>query len=131
MPGSGAAILRILDGDRRRLVLKLRLGDIHFANLLAFEERFGGAEALLGDPVYEVANAINYPVGADELVKDPRRIAAMSELLSQRLGFPRKRMLGWAAAHAALSACWSLEDEQPIAAQLAMLPLLLTAYDQA
>jgi len=108
-------------------------GDLHHDNIISSPRGWLAIDpkALLGDPVYEVANAINNPVGADELVKDPRRIAAMSELLSQRLGFPRKRMLGWAAAHAALSACWSLEDEQPIAAQLAMLPLLLTAYDQA
>jgi streptomycin 6-kinase len=108
-------------------------GDLHHDNIISSPRGWLAIDprALLGDPVYEVANALNNPVGADDLVKDPRRIAAMSELLSQRLNFPRKRILGWAAAHAALSACWALEDEQPIAAQLAMLPLLLTAYDQA
>jgi streptomycin 6-kinase len=108
-------------------------GDLHHDNIISSARGWLAIDprALLGDPAYEVANALNNPVGADELVKDPRRIATMSELLAQRLGFARKRILGWAAAHAALSACWSLEDEQPIAGQLAMLPLLLTAYDQA
>ncbi|MDB5473517.1 MAG: phosphotransferase [Devosia sp.] len=108
-------------------------GDLHHDNIISSPRGWLAIDprALLGDPVYEVANALNNPTGADELVKDPRRIAAMSELFSQRLGFPRKRILGWAAAHAALSACWALQHEQPITSQLAMLPLLLTAYDQA
>lgn len=108
-------------------------GDLHHDNIISSPRGWLAIDprALLGDPVYEVANALNNPNGADELVKDPRRIAAMSELFAQRLGFSRKRILGWAAAHAALSACWAIEDEAPITAQLAMLPLLLSAYDQA
>ena len=118
--------------DRPSAQLPLH-GDLHHDNIISSPRGWLAIDprALLGDPAYEVANALNNPVGADDLVKDPRRIAAMSDLLSQRLGLNRKRILGWAAAHAALSACWSIEDEQPIAAQLAMLPLLLTAHDQA
>ena len=37
----------------------------------------------------------------------------------------------WAAAHAALSACWEIADGRPITHQLACLPHLLSAYDQA
>ena len=108
-------------------------GDLHHDNIISSPRGWLAIDprALLGDPAYEVANALNNPIGAEALVRDPRRIASMSELLAHRLGFSRKRILGWAAAHAALSACWSLEDEQPITDQLAMLPLLLTAYDQA
>ncbi len=108
-------------------------GDLHHDNIISSGRGWLAIDprALLGDPVYEVANALNNPVGADALVRDPQRIAAMSELLSQRLGFPRKRILGWAAAHAALSSCWSVSDGLPITGQLAMLPLLLSAYDQA
>lgn len=108
-------------------------GDLHHDNIISCGRGWLAIDprALLGDPVYEVANALNNPIGADELVKDPRRISAMSEALSQRLGFNRKRMLGWAAAHAALSACWSIADGKAITAQLAMLPVLLSAYDQA
>jgi streptomycin 6-kinase len=60
-----------------------------------------------------------------------KRIAARADILSQRLGYNRKRILGWAAAHAALSACWDLEDGNAIAGQLACLPHLLSAYDLA
>ena len=67
----------------------------------------------------------------DLFAADPRRIAARADILSQRLAYPRKRMLGWAAAHAALSACWDLADGTPITGLLACLPNLLSAYDQA
>lgn len=108
-------------------------GDLHHENIISSPRGWLAIDprALLGDPTYEVANAFNNPIGADDLVKDPRRIASMGDILNQRLGFSRKRMLGWAAAHAALSACWSIDDGAPITAQLAMLPLLLSAYDQA
>ena len=58
-------------------------------------------------------------------------IAARADILSQRLAYPRKRILGWAAAHAALSACWELVEGRSITHQLACLPHLLSAYDQA
>lgn len=126
---SGVA-LRLFDRPSAQLPLH---GDLHHDNIISSPRGWLAIDprALLGDPVYEVANALNNPVGAEDLVKDPRRIATMSGLLEQRLGFSRKRILGWAAAHAALSACWALEDGRSITDQLAMLPLLLTAYDQA
>lgn len=126
---SGVA-LRLFDRPSAQIPLH---GDLHHDNIISSGRGWLAIDprALLGDPAYEVANALNNPVGAEALVKDPRRIAAMSDLLAQRLGFNRKRILGWAAAHAALSACWSLSDGQPINDQLAMLPLLLSAYDQA
>ena len=126
---SGVA-LRLFDRPSAQIPLH---GDLHHDNIISSPRGWLAIDprALLGDPAYEVANALNNPAGADDLVKDPRRIASMSELLSQRLGFSRKRILGWAAAHAALSACWALEDEKPITGQLATLPHLLTAYDQA
>ena len=68
---------------------------------------------------------------ATEIASDPKRIAARADILSQRLGYNRKRILGWAAAHAALSACWDLEAGNAITGQLACLPNLLSAYDLA
>jgi streptomycin 6-kinase len=122
--------LTLFDRPTARIPLH---GDLHHDNIISSGRGWLAIDprALLGDPVYEVANALNNPIGADALVRDPQRIAAMSELLAQRLGFNRKRILGWAAAHAALSSCWSVSDGLPITAQLAMLPLLLSAYDQA
>jgi len=108
-------------------------GDLHHDNVISSGRGWLAIDpkALVGDPVYEVANAFINPMGADKLAADPRRIAAMADIFNQRLGFSRKRMLGWAAAHAALSACWDIEDGNPITGQLAILPNLLSAYDQA
>ena len=55
----------------------------------------------------------------------------MADIFAARLGFNRKRMIGYAAAHSALSACWDLEAGEPITHDLAVLPHLLAAYDKA
>jgi streptomycin 6-kinase len=86
---------------------------------------------LIGDPAYEVAEVFRGPAGATQLFADPRRIGALADAFAARLGFSRKRVLGWAAAHSALCASRALVDSQPITTDLAVLPLLLTAYDQA
>ncbi len=108
-------------------------GDLHHDNILSSDRGWLAIDpkGLLGDPAYELANAFINPVGAPDQVKDPRRIAALADIIAERLGHDRKRILGWACAHAALSACWSLADGEAITWQLTMLPLLLSAYDQA
>jgi len=108
-------------------------GDLHHDNIMSSDRGWLAIDpkGLLGDPCYELANAFINPLGAEDTVKDPRRIAAMADMVAERLGYSRKRVLGWASAHAALSACWTLEAGEPIIWQLTMLPLLLSAYDQA
>jgi streptomycin 6-kinase len=108
-------------------------GDLHHDNILSSDRGWLAIDpkGLLGDPVYEVANIFRNPVDATHLAANPRRIAALTETFEARLGFPRKRVLGYAAAHSALSACWSLADGEPITTDLAILPHLLAAYDQA
>lgn len=108
-------------------------GDLHHDNIISSDRGWLAIDpkGLYGDPHYEVANAFRNPNGALKLAADPRRIAALADTFSARLGLNRKRILGFAAAHSALAACWDLEDGNPISTDLAMLPLLLTAYDQA
>ena len=108
-------------------------GDLHHDNILASDRGWLAIDpkGLIGDPAYELANAYRNPVGATTLAANPRRIAALTDIFASRLGYNRKRMLGWAAAHSALAACWDLADGNPIATDLAVLPLLLSAYDQA
>lgn len=108
-------------------------GDLHHDNILASDRGWLAIDpkGLLGDPAYEVANVFRNPVGALPLAADPRRVAALADAFEARLGLARKRVFGWAAAHSALSACWDLADGNPITTDLAMLPHLLTAYDQA
>jgi streptomycin 6-kinase len=108
-------------------------GDMHHDNVLSSDRGWLAIDpkGLIGDPAYDLANIFINPKGAAHLATDPRRIAARVDILSQRLDYPRKRILGWAAAHAALSACWELAGERSITHQLACLPHLLSAYDQA
>jgi streptomycin 6-kinase len=108
-------------------------GDIHHDNILSSDRGWLAIDpkGLVGDPTYEVANVFINPKGAAHLATDPRRIAVRADILAERLGYGRKHMLGWAAAHAALSAAWELAEGKPITHQLACLPPLLSAYDLA
>ncbi len=108
-------------------------GDMHHDNVLSSDRGWLAIDpkGLIGDPAYDLANIFINPKGAAHLATDPRRIAARADILSARLNYSRKRILGWAAAHAALSACWELGEGRSITHQLACLPHLLSAYDQA
>jgi len=108
-------------------------GDLHHDNILSSDRGWLAIDpkGLLGDPAYEVANVFRNPDGALKLASDPRRINALADAFASRLGYERKRVIGYAAAHSALSACWDLAEGNPITTDLAMLPQLLAAYDLA
>lgn len=104
-------------------------GDLHHDNVLSSPRGWLAIDpkGVLGDPAYETANAFRNPLGLGERLFDPARIERLAEQFSRRLGQPRDRVLGWAAAHCALSTRWSLEDGQDITEDLRLLPLLLNA----
>jgi streptomycin 6-kinase len=108
-------------------------GDLHHDNILSSDRGWLAIDpkGLIGDPAYEVANVFRNPHDALKLAADPRRIGALADAFASRLGFERKRVIGYAAAHSALSACWELAEGNPITTDLAMLPPLLAAYDLA
>lgn len=108
-------------------------GDLHHDNILSAARGWLAIDpkGLLGDPHYDVANVFRNPDAAPELATDPRRIAALADAFEARLGFNRKRVFGFAAAHSALTICRDLVAGKAIAFDLTMLPLLLSAYDQA
>lgn len=108
-------------------------GDLHHDNILSSDRGWLAIDpkGLIGDPAYEVANAFRNPHSATNLAADPRRIAQMADIFAARLGFNRKRVLGYAAAHSGLSVCWDLAAGNPITTDLAVLPPLLAAYDRA
>lgn len=108
-------------------------GDLHHGNILSSPRGWLAVDpkGLLGDPVYDLAPAFMNPIDAPKIASNPARIAHMAETFATRLGHKQKRIIGFAAAHAALSACWALEDGETINTQIAVLPHLLAAYDQA
>jgi streptomycin 6-kinase len=104
-------------------------GDLHQDNILLGPRGWLAIDpkGVLGDPAYEPANAFRSPGGAGDLLFRPERIAHLADRFSQRLSLPRHRLLGWAAAHCALSTFWSREAGQDITEDLRLLPLLLAA----
>lgn len=108
-------------------------GDLHHDNVLRAARGWLAVDpkGLYGDPVYDLAPAFMNPLDAPKLVADPARVMRLAAVFCARLGFKPKRLLGFAAVHAALSACWAIEDGQAYATQIAVLPHLLAAYDQA
>lgn len=105
-------------------------GDLHHDNILA---GLGGWTAIdpkgvLGDPAYDCANLFLNPIGRPDLARDPARIEALATALAEGTGYPRPRILGWAAAHAALSALWDAgAGKGPVFAEGALTPLLAAA----
>jgi streptomycin 6-kinase len=108
-------------------------GNLDHDNILSTDRGWLAIDptGLLGDPHYELAHAFRSPAGDLKLAADPRRIASMADVFSTRLGLNRKRILGFAAAQSGLAACRDLAAGNPITTDLAVLPHLLTAYDQA
>jgi streptomycin 6-kinase len=104
-------------------------GDLHHDNILDSSRGWLAIDpkGVFGDPAYEPANAFRNPEGLGERLFDPARIEGMAAHFSHRLGISRRRILGWAAAHCALSTRWSLQDGCDITDDLRLLPLLLAA----
>lgn len=85
---------------------------------------------LYGDPTYEVASSFQSPLLQTELCAEPERIDAMAEMYVERLGFNKLRILGFAAAHVALSACANVAANVPAMHQQAILPKLISAHER-
>lgn len=108
-------------------------GDIHHDNIVSGARGWVAIDpkGLLGDPAYDYANSFQNPERGDDFVLTAARVARHATTLAARTGMARKHFLAWAAAHAALSAAWHIEDGNPITHQITILPLLLGAYDAA
>ncbi len=108
-------------------------GDLHHDNIL-FSARSWVAidpKGLFGDPAYEVANSFMNPLDATDLCAGAGRVDAMADTVAGRLGFDKVRVLGFAVAHTALSACWDMDAKRAAGHQLAILPRLIRAHGLA
>ncbi|RDE08016.1 aminoglycoside phosphotransferase family protein [Pelagibacterium lacus] len=86
---------------------------------------------LIGDPAYDMAASFLHPWGKVKLAANPSRINAMADVYEAKLGYKRKRILAFAAIHAANSASQALMRGDSINWHLAVLPNLLAVYDLA
>ncbi|NJN15333.1 MAG: phosphotransferase [Oscillochloris sp.] len=91
-------------------------GDLHHTNILR-SERDGwlaiDPKGVIGEPAYEVGALLRNPLSLPEWPDLRRRLDRRADILCERLGLERRRVLGWAAAQMVLSAWWSYEDGGP------------------
>jgi streptomycin 6-kinase len=93
--------------------VKLIHGDLHHFNILLSERDWLAIDpkGVVGPAGYEIAPLMMNPWGE---VSDPREFKIRADrragILSERLGFSRRRILQWATSHAVLSAWWGIED---------------------
>ena len=88
-------------------------GDLHHENLLCDEAgqwRAIDPHGLIGDPAYDAANFFGNPIGRPDVTCDEGRIRLLAGLVAPALSCGEGKILRYAAAHAALSACWSIGD---------------------
>jgi streptomycin 6-kinase len=110
---------------------RLLHGDLHHHNILSDNRRGWIAidpKGVVGESAYEIGAALRNPTS------DPARFAVRSiierriGIVCERLGFDRKRVLGWAFAQGVLSAVWRVADgrdpERGLATANAILPML-------
>lgn len=91
-------------------------GDLHHDNIVSAQRQNWLAldpKGVVGDPCFEVGAFLNNPY--DTVMSWPRhewptRMARRADILSERLGFPRERVIAWGVAQASLSAAWGVED---------------------
>jgi streptomycin 6-kinase len=91
-------------------------GDLHHFNIL--ESKRDGwlaidPKGLVGDPAFEAGALLRNPFPALLTLPHPQRtLDRRIDQLSEELGLDRTRIRGWAFAQAALSAWWTIEDNQ-------------------
>lgn len=88
-------------------------GDLHHENILADDAgqwRAIDPHGLIGDPAYDAANFFGNPLDRPDITCDQHRIRLLANGLAPELGCREEKVLRYAAAHAALSACWSIGD---------------------
>jgi len=105
-----AAVARCLLAEEREITVLH--GDLHHDNVLHSSRGWLAIDpkGLIGERTYEVANLLGNPWPHGEIVHRPDRMQRLANLYAARLGLDPARVLGFALAHAGLSASWSMED---------------------
>jgi streptomycin 6-kinase len=98
-------------------------GDIHHENIMHHSRRGWLAidpKGLIGDKVYDAANALCNPISLPKVVQSRERLLRRASAMAAGLDINRARLLSYVFAHACLSASWSLEDGQSPSFGMAM-----------
>ncbi|MCG7521225.1 aminoglycoside phosphotransferase family protein [Ruegeria sp. Ofav3-42] len=107
-------------------------GDLHHDNVIQTSHglRVIDAKGYLGDPAFELANALRHPMGMPNLVRQPDQMDHCIVLYSQASKVPPKRLTQWAAAKCALSIFWRSKGTIAQDKEADLLNLFLRAADQ-
>ena len=87
-------------------------GDLHHDNVLDAQRGWLAIDpkGVIGDRAYEVANLLRNPWHCGAIVHNRDRMKRIADLYSRRLDIAVERVLGFAFAHAGLTASWDIED---------------------
>ncbi len=107
-------------------------GDLHPDNVIltAKGPRVIDAKGYLGDPAFELANALRHPKGMPELVRQRGQINRCLTLYSDAMNVSAQRLAQWAAAKCALSIFWRADGQIETDHEAGLLHLLLEITDQ-
>ncbi len=96
-------------------------GDLHHGNILAAQRRPWLAidpKGIVGEAEYDAANLLCNPMPALLSWPDLSRVMVRrADQLGELLGFDAVRLLGWAQAHAVVSAWWVYDDHGRVGAR--------------
>lgn len=84
-------------------------GDLHHDNIMSGARGYCAIDAkgVIGDRAYELANAVSNPIGVEDLMIQPGRIAFLLNLWSDAFEIDRVRFLEWIIAQRGMSISWS------------------------
>lgn len=88
-------------------------GDLHHDNIVYDIERGWLAidpKGYIGEPCYEVGPMLRNPHNYTQLFTDRAILDHRIQILVERLGFEKERILGWAFSQAVLASLWCIED---------------------
>jgi streptomycin 6-kinase len=87
-------------------------GDMHHENIRYHEQRGWLAfdpKGVYGEKTYDAANVLCNPFA--EVANSEDRLLRISKILADKMQLEHSRVLQFVFAHACLSVCWSIEDE--------------------
>ena len=88
-------------------------GDLQHYNVVRDADRGWLAidpKGILGEPAYETGAMLRNPNTHPEFCADPAVIERRARLISERLGYPYERVVGWCFAQWVLADLWAIED---------------------
>jgi streptomycin 6-kinase len=106
-------------------------GDLHHDNIFNSQRGWLAIDpkGLVGEPMFDAANALCNPVHMPEMVENETRLLRQAEIISSITGFDRARLLAFTFAYACLSAAWSIEDNEDPTHALAMMRITKELID--